>query len=251
MKKIALFSLLAALMLGCDKSSSADTAAAIGTTGTGGSLARFTIAGNYLYTVDKQNLKVFYIGNGAQAEFKKTVPVGFEIETIYPFKDKLFVGSTSVVHIFSIADGANPQKLSEAISPTVLRRCDPVVAKDTVAYATLRTNGECGGTQSILAVYDIRDITKPVQKGSAFVSEPYGLGYADTTLYVCDRMQGLIVFNIAQAYTPKKVAEVRIASSYFIDVIPYGNVLLCWLNTGLAIYDITNREKPVLIKQIS
>ena len=69
-------------------------------------MARFTIVGNYLYTVDKTDLKVFDIANPAAPVFRQTVPVGFEIETIFPFKDKLFIGSTSVVHIFSIADPA-------------------------------------------------------------------------------------------------------------------------------------------------
>lgn len=249
MKPILFFALLTLSFYGCDKSA-ADSAAFAAPTGTGGSLARFTIAGNYLYTVDKQNLKVFDISNPAQADFKRSVPVGFEVETIYPFKDKLFIGSTSVVHIFSISDPANPQKLSEAISPNVLRRCDPVVAKDTVAYATLRTNGICGGTQSILAVYDIKDVTRPVQKGFAPVTEPYGLGYSDTTLYVCDRQDGLVVFNISNAYNPVRIRSTKLGTSQFIDVIPYGNVLICWLSDGLALYDISNRQNPVLTKQI-
>ncbi|MDQ3847107.1 MAG: hypothetical protein M3342_24290, partial [Bacteroidota bacterium] len=166
------------LLFSCDKAASSDSSAAAYASpqGQGGSLARFTIAGSYLYAVDKQNLHVFDVSDPAAPVQKSTLPVGFEIETIFPFKDKLFIGSTSVVHIFSIDDPANPKKLSEAISPEVLRRCDPVVARDTVAYATLRTNGPCGGTQSILAVYDIKNISKPVQRAAVPVTEPYGLG---------------------------------------------------------------------------
>lgn len=248
MKKAIFYILLAAIISGCQKSS-ADSASFAGN-GTGGSLARFTIVGNYLYTVDEQQLKVFDISDPAQAIFRRSVPVGFQIETIYPFKDKLFIGSTTVVHIFSIADPSNPQKLSEAISPNVLRRCDPVVAKDSVAYATLRTNGSCGGTQSILAVYDIKDITKPVQRGFTQVSEPYGLGYADTTLYVCDRWDGLVVFNISNAYNPVRIKSIKQNNSRFIDVIPYGDVLVCWVSDGMVLYDISNKQNPVLIKQI-
>src|SRR4029078_12839075 len=159
------------------KCSKQNAMAAAAPAGQGGSMARFTIAGNYLYTVDKEKLKVFSIADPASPILKKSIDAGFEIETIYRFKDKLFLGSTSVIHIFSIDDPSNPQKLSEAISPTVMRRCDPVVAKDNVAYATLRTNGPCGGTTSILAVYDITDVKKPVQKSSIPVGEPYGLGY--------------------------------------------------------------------------
>ena len=98
------------------------------TTGKGGSTARFTINGNYLYTVDKSTLKCYNISTADDPTLKSTSEVGFEIETIYSFRDKLFIGSTSVVHIFSIADPEYPKKLSTAISPEVLRRCDPVVA---------------------------------------------------------------------------------------------------------------------------
>jgi hypothetical protein len=219
----------------------------IGNSGKGGSLARFTIVGNYLYTVDKKQLKVFNISDPATAELRSTTDVGFEIETIYPFRDKLFIGSTSVVHIFSIENPELPKKLSTAISPQVLRRCDPVVAKDSVAYATLRTNGVCGGTQSILAVYNITDVLNPVSVNQVPVTEPYGLGYADNALYVCNRWS-LIVFDITQPFTPLIVTQLTDAEYY--DVIPQGNTLVCWINGGVALYDITERLNPKLITTI-
>src|ERR1044072_4880216 len=132
MKKLLLIILVPVAIITatqCNKSTNAST-----TGGSGGSTARFAISGNYLYTVDNANLKVFDISTANDPVLKNTVPVGFEIETIYPFKDKLFIGSTSAVHIFSINNPEQPQKLSTAISPEVIRRCDPVVAKDTVAY---------------------------------------------------------------------------------------------------------------------
>ncbi|MDQ3682309.1 MAG: hypothetical protein M3352_04445 [Bacteroidota bacterium] len=247
MKQVFSF-ILVVILFGCDKQG-ADSNAFANPTGQGGSLARFTIVGNFLYAVDKQSLKVFDISNVAQPIFTRSVPVGFEIETIYPFKDKLFIGSTTVVHIFSIADPSHPQKLSVAISPTVIRRCDPVVAKDTVAFATLRANGECGGTGSILAVYDIKDITQPVQKAQYGVSEPYGLGYSDNVLYVCDRIRGLMVFDISQPYSPVYIRAVTNVQP--VDVIPYNNVLIVWTNTGMNLYDITNKQNPVLLTQIN
>jgi hypothetical protein len=217
-------------------------------TGQGGSLARFAIAGNYLYTVDKEKLRVFNISDAANPALKNTVTIGFEIETIYPFKDKLFIGSTSVVHIFSIDNPEQPQKLSTAISPQVLRRCDPVVAKDTVAFATLRTNGACGGAQSILAVYDIKDIINPVQKATFPVVEPYGLGYVDDVLYVCDR-DNLLVLDISAPYQPKLVRSLNHGS--YVDVIPYDNTLICWIKDGILLYDNSNPSSPQLITKIN
>jgi hypothetical protein len=248
MKKILPLFISLFLLLGCDKMSMSEAATYGPTNGQGGSMARFTIAGNYLYTVDKTDLKVFDIANPAEPVFKQTVPVGFEIETIFPFGDKLFIGSTSVVHIFSIADPARPQKLSEAISPTVLRRCDPVVAKDKVAYATLRVNGPCGGTGSILAVYDITNITAPVQRHSVPVTEPYGLGYANNTLFVCDKVQGLLVFDITKPYEPRLLKSLK--DGDYIDVIPFGNLLVCWISNGMLIYDITDNNNPQLLTRI-
>lgn len=217
-------------------------------TGQGGSLARFAISGNYLYSVDEEKLKVFDISNPADPLLKKTVTVGFAIETIFPFKDKLFIGSTSQVYIYSITDPENPQKLGTAISPEVLRRCDPVVAKDTVAFATLRTNGPCGGARSILAVYDIKDVTKPVQKASYPISEPYGLGYSNDVLYVCDRFTGLLVMDINNPYKPTLIKSIKDGS--YIDVIPYQNTLICWVTGGIILYDITNNSNPVLLAKI-
>ena len=218
------------------------------TTGQGGSLARFAISGNYLYSVDEQQLKVFDISNAADPILKRTVSIGFAIETIYPFKDKLFIGSTSQVYIYSITDPENPQKLGTAISPDVLRRCDPVVAKDTVAFATLRTNGPCGGTQSILAVFDIKDVTKPVQKATFRVGEPYGLGYSGDVLYVCDRQLGLMIMDINKPYQPTLIKSIKDGS--YVDVIPYQNTLICWVTNGIILYDISDNRNPVLLAKI-
>ena len=217
-------------------------------TGKGGSLARFTIVGNYLYTVDKTQLKAFNVADPSLPQLTSSVDVGFEIETIFPFRDKLFIGSTSVVHIFSIEDPEQPKKLSEAISPTVLRRCDPVVAKDSVAYATLRTNSACGGTQSMLAVYDIKDVLHPLSVNQLPVSEPYGLGYAENALYVCNRWS-LLVFDISEPYLP--VLKNELAGHEFYDVITGGTTLICWIKDGVALYDITDGFNPQLITTIN
>ena len=248
MKKLLPFIITCLFFLGCDKLSMSDTAAYGPSNGVGGSMARFTIVGSYLYTVDKTDLKVFDIANPATPVFKQTVPVGFEIETIFPFGDKLFIGSTSVVHIFSIVDPYRPQKLGEAISPQVLRRCDPVVAKDKVAYATLRANGPCGGTGSILAVYDITNISAPVQRHFVPVVEPYGLGYAGNSLYVCDKVRGLMVFDITKPFEPLLIKSLN--DGDYIDVIPYGNLLVCWVANGMLLYDITQTDNPQLLTRI-
>lgn len=239
---------LSLLTISCSKDSSSYFSSSE-SVGQGGSMARFTIVDQYLYSVDEQELKVFDLSIPDAPVLKSTQHIGFEIETIFPFKDKLFIGSATQVHIFSLDDPARPKKLSVAISPEVLRRCDPVVAKDSVAYATLRTNGPCGGSQSILAVYDIRKIEAPVQVASYHVGEPYGLGYSNDVLYVCDRERGLLLFDISDGFHPQ-LLDVSLRDGSYIDVIPYGNTLICWVTNGMILYDITNNRQPKRITEI-
>lgn len=247
MKKIIYVLLLCTCFTFCEKDA-ALSAGYAAPKGVGGSMARFAIVGNYLYAVDESRLHVFDISIASNPVLKNTVGVGFEIETIFPFKDKLFIGSTSQVHIFSIDQPVQPEKLSVAVSPTVLRRCDPVVAKDTVAYATLRSNGPCGGVQSVLSVIDIRDIHHPIEKATVLMSEPYGLGYANDVLYVCDGVNGLVLFDISTAWAPTEIK--RLHDGKYIDVIPTAGVLVCWTQTGVIVYDITDNRNPALLATI-
>jgi hypothetical protein len=249
-RSIIYLAVVSIVFLHCSKDGGNSSFAGGGQSGVGGSMARFAIVGNYMYAVDKEDLRVCSIANAADPKLVKIVKVGFEIETIFPFKDKLFIGSTSVVHIFSITNPESPEKLSQAISPTVLRRCDPVVAKDTVAYATLRTNAECGGIQSILAVYDVKNISNPIQRKAIPVGEPYGLGYKDDVLYVCDRQAGLRVYDISNAYDPVQIKVLNNNNEWYMDVIPYNDVLICWTQTGTSLYDISNNRNPVFLASI-
>jgi len=245
LKRASLLLMLAFVFTTCGKGDSENPGPQ---TGTGGSKARFTILGDYLYVVDSENLKVFNIRSVDNPVFIKSVRIGFEIETIYPFRDRLFIGSTTAVYFYSVADPANPVQISQAIEPTIMRRCDPVVANDSVAYATLNTSGPCGGTQSILVVYDIRNFASPVRVTTRNVNSPNGLGFKDSTLYVCDGPNGLMVYNIKNAWNPK---EIRLFSDGdYLDVIPFGNWLYCWTKQGLLIYNIEKPESPRKITEI-
>ncbi len=246
MKKIFLYTTIILLFFSCTKNDQGNTVYV--TTGTGGSLAKFAIAGNYLYTVENTGLRIFDISSAGNPVYKNVVNLGLGIETIYPFKDKLFIGSTSVVYIYSIVNPANPTLISTATSQQVFRRCDPVVAKDSVAYATLRSSSICGGGRSVLSVIDIRSITNPIETYTLTMKEPMGLGYWGNSLYVCDTATGMQVFDINNGFLPKLITT--LPDEKCLDVIPYDDELICWTANGITIYDITNRNNPVKITTI-
>ena len=122
MRNIILFFSLILLVTGCDKSTLESNSNSGSQNGVGGSLARFTLAGNYLYVVEEATLKTFDVSAPANPVLKNTVVIGNNIETIYPYKNNLFIGSQTGMFIYSIADPAAP-KLSG--SATHVRSCDP------------------------------------------------------------------------------------------------------------------------------
>lgn len=204
--------------------------------GAGGSTARFTISGNYMYVVDHTGLKTFDISNPSQPAYKGKKELGLNIETIFPYGDKLFIGSSTTMYIYSTTNPADPALIASA-QYQIQMSCDPVVANETVAYATLRANGPCGGTTSQLVVYNIQKPSEPKLENAIMLNEPYGLGMQGNALYVCERNQ-LLVFDISNQYIPEQKSMVD--GQVFYDVIPYGDILIAQVEGGMALYDIAS-----------
>ncbi len=243
MKAINIF--LCALLLvavGCTKSSS-DVASSVN--GGNGSLTRFITVGNYLYTVDNSNLKTYNIANPATPVFKGSTQVGFAIQTIFPYQDKLFIGSSNAMFIYSIANPEQPALLSQTIY--FVRGKDPIVAFDSVAYSTVQ-NGFTGNN-GVLNVYNIKDLARPILQSALVMDSPYGLGVKDSALYVCDGAAGLKLFNINRPYQP--VARGTFSEpEVFYDVIVQGNTLIAFIKGGVCLIDISNVLNPVLIAKL-
>ena len=237
---------LIAGLLSCEKTATdSASAAAPSNTGVGGSLTRFTIIGNYMYAVSSFMLYTIDISNPANPVNVSQTPLNFDIETIYPYKNRLFIGSRTGLYIYSIDTASAPRLIGQARHG---RSCDPVVANDTVSYSTLRSSTACGAAPSGLYVYNIKNLDQPEFKKTISLNDPIGLGMADSALYVCCRNEGLKVFSIKNAYNPVEIKTIPNAG--FVDVIPYRDILICWVVDGISLYDISKRLQPVFIKTI-
>ena len=210
-----------------------------GGTGTGGSLARFTVYDNFLYTVDNYSLRLFDVSTSEDPVMKSEMYVGWNIETIFPYEQKLFLGSTTGLYVYSLADPANPSFVSQFRHAS---SCDPVVVQGDYAYVTLRAGNLCGDIQSQLDVIDISDIQSPSLVKEYAMEEPYGLGIDGELLFVCDGNAGLKIFNAndPMAIDQNKIAEYGDINAY--DVIPLGNVLILIGTNGLYQYDYSDPE---------
>jgi hypothetical protein len=213
--------------------------------GTGGSMARFTVYDDILYTVDNSTLRLFSISTPADPAMLKEMYVGWNIETIYPHENKLFLGGATGLYIYSIQDPSNPEFISGLQH---INSCDPVVVEGNYAYITLRAGNLCGDMRSQLDVIDISDIQNPLQIADYTMEEPYGLGIDDTLLFVCDGAAGLKIYS---AGDPKTIDQHKLAEYDQIqafDVIPLGNVLVMIGTDGLYQYEYSD---PANIQQLS
>lgn len=126
--------------------------------GTGGSMARFTLMDGHLFAVDQNTLRVFDVESPAEPKFLKPIDLGWGIETIFPFDQKLFIGSNRGLHIYDASNPAAPKRM--AIYEHVLS-CDPVVVNEDYAFVTLRSGNFCVNGVNELHVLDIGILTSP------------------------------------------------------------------------------------------
>jgi hypothetical protein len=247
MKKLLFISclLLVTLVFFCCSKQADSNSSSSGNIGTGGSLARFTIVGNYLYLADDMTLNVYKINDPYNPILTSKLLVGNSVETIYPYDGKLFIGSQFGMYIYSLANPESPVKLGEALH---VRSCDPVVAKDTFAFVTLRSGTACGSATNALYSYSVKNVSSPVLLNILNLPKPTGLGYKDTTLFVCCEDSGLAVINIKNPKQP--LLQRFIKTNTFYDVISIGDLLICMVKTGIDLYSISDVSNISLLKHI-
>jgi hypothetical protein len=163
--------------------------------GIGGSMARFTIASDHLYVVDESQLRVFDLANATQPHLANTLSVGWGIETIYPYGDKLFIGSNTGMFIYDNSDPLNPFQLAVFQHA---RACDPVFVSGNIAYVTLRDGTQCQTFTNQLDVVDVTEITQPRLLRSYPMHNPHGLSVSGDNLFICEGDEGLKVFNSSE-----------------------------------------------------
>ena len=214
-----------------------DAAAAApgGGPGKGGSLARFAVVGEQLYTVDEQSLGYFDLRDPAAPVAGPRVLSLRGVETIFPQGQHLFLGTRNGMYIFDISQPRAPRQIGFYAHFT---SCDPVVVAGRYAYVTLRTGGPCGGGPNQLQVIDLKDLTQPVLAKSYAMLGPRGLGVDGQQLFVCDR-DGLRVFDTSQ--TPGLTQRQFFPVPVF-DVIPNDGVLLAIGAAGLYQYRYTGTK---------
>lgn len=231
-----------------EASNSSGVKASGGGTGKAGSMAKFMINANTLYTLDSNSsLRLFDISNPDQISKNGQLNVGWGMETLFVHESNLFIGARNGMYIFDITNPFSPQLVSQY---SHFMSCDPVVVTNDLAYITLRAGNFCGQNTSQLDVVDLSDITTPTLLKSYSMDNPYGLGIDDEILFVCDGTAGLKIYD---ASDPLNLGSnlIKVYSDMTpYDVIPLGDILVVIGTEGLYQYDYSDISNIQLLSSI-
>jgi hypothetical protein len=231
MKNITIyFTAFLFILFGCSSDGSDSNGEISKGDGTGGSLAVFALAGNYLYTVDHMNLNVFSVLTGGDPVKVNTIIIGNDIETLFSREGYLYIGSQDGMYIYSLEDPETPVQVSSVQHFTA---CDPVVANATHSFVTLHSNTFCGNNINALEIYDTSDPFNPVLVHRRNLTYPKGLGLYGNYLFVCD--DEIKIFDITHPETPVLAGNINKAC---FDVIIRGNDLFAVGENGLSRYQL-------------
>lgn len=212
-------------------------------TGVNGSMSRFSIHKGYLYTVMNHTMSIIDISTATPTKPVEDLAVDFNVETIFYYKNHMFLGTPTGMSIYSIENPIKPERMSTTWH---INGCDPVVVENDIAYVTIHSGNFCGQNNNELIIYDVSDVKSPKMLVSYAMTKPKGIGVDNGILFVCD--DGLKIFDASDPLTlmGKQLAHYSGMEGY--DLIPHNNVLMMIADDGLYQYDYKDVTK---ISQLS
>lgn len=230
-------------------SNCASIAAAIlspNTTATNGSTARFAIINNFLYTVGFSSLTAFDISQSFKPAYSGTTPVSWNVETIYPLKDILFIGTNNGMYMYDVQSSPSAPSLIGEF--THVRGCDPVIADNTYAYVTINDSSACLGFNNELQIVNIQDLNNSFLVESYQLVHPIGLSKDGNNLFICDGQDGLKIYNAADVTNLQLIKQLKDAEVY--DVVAANGLAIVVANNGLYQYDYSDLSNIHLISKL-
>jgi len=235
--------LLLLLLVSCQAGSSDSPSPG---SGVGGSTARFTISGSTLYTISNTTMQSYNIATSSNPKPGGKTMLGTGIETIFPYRGNLFIGTQTGMLIYNTTTPNSPQRIGFY---SHIQSCDPVVAQGNYAYVTLRSGTPCRNASiNSLDVVDISNLSSPKLIKSYPMTNPHGLGVDGTVLFVGEGEAGLRVMDISD---PTNVRQLQyFDNTRAFDVIPYKKRLLVTGPDGIYQYSYADMKQLKLLSKI-
>ncbi len=214
-----------------------------------GAVNRIAYQNNHLYVIGRSNLTIFE--DQDQLDLISTNPIGWQMETIFPYEGRIFIGSQTDMQILDVSDPMQPRYIAGFAHAT---SCDPVYPVDDVAYVTLRTGdaSNCPGDVNSLVVLDITTISNPIETQNIEMESPYGMTLANDRLYVGEGANGLKIFNATNRKDLELITFDQAIEAYDVIHHPTINTLLLVAGPeGLGQYEIEGVDKLSLVSWMS
>lgn len=218
-------------------------AAGVKSSGTAGSMAGMVLMGDYMYAItEMHSVGIVDISNPSQPNVANNFFAGFDLETIFPFNGKIFLGSSVGMFMYDVTDPQNPVSLGEF---THGRACDPVITDGQYAYVTLHSGDGCGGESNELHVIDVRALPVSSLVKTYQLNKPTGLSKDGNLLFVCDNTE-VKVYNATDPANLLLLKKIPAIEPY--DVITVNNRAMVVCSNGLYQYDYSNLNN---VRQLS
>jgi hypothetical protein len=231
--------------LNCQFLSSAPAAAGTGSTGTNGSTSAFAILDNYLYAISLNGLNVVDISTAGNPLLANQITLNDNYETIYPFQNKLFMGSNNGMFIYDVSQPSAP--VLQGVFAHV-ENCDPVIADQLHAFVTLRSGTSCQGFTNELDILDITNLKNPVLLKTYPLTNPRGLSKDGDLLFICDGNDGLKIYDAADINNLTLIK--RIGGFESNDVIAMNGIAIVIATDGLYQFDYSDSNHIHLISKL-
>lgn len=219
--------------------------------GQGGSMARFMLYKDYLYVISNDfSMSLFNTVDPMQPSFSSNTSVGNNIETLFNYEDKLFIGSQTGMFIYDLSVPEQPTYISEFEHA---QGCDPVVVFENTAYVTIRGGSPCGGWGDQLDIIDISNINNPTLVATAPMDGPYGLGVDGErdVLFVCDGDAGLKVYDTKDRKSIPQNMIANLKGFHAFDAITQNGLLLMTGADGLYQFDYNNPQDVSMVSVLT
>jgi hypothetical protein len=212
--------------------------------GKSGSYARFGLADQFLYTVDNSLLRSWSLSDPGCPVSSDSVWLGWNAETIFPWKDRLFIGSQNGVYLFNNSNPAHPVLESVFAHAT---GCDPVVCDDQYAFVTIHDGTNCNGTINQLDVIGIEHLENATLLKSYSMTRPFGLAITNHHLFLCD--DGLKIMDRTNPLDIKVVSHLTTLHAYDVIALSETHLLLVG-EDGFFQFDVSNPAAPIQMSLI-
>jgi hypothetical protein len=210
-------------------------------------LARFTLSNDHLYLLDGGDLVGVNVLTAQSPVESNRMQVSWDMETVFPHGDKLYIGARTGMHIVDISSPESPSYVSHYQH---LTSCDPVVVDDHYAYVTLRSANACQAGANVLEVINIENPASPMLVKSYPMTNPHGLGIDESTLFLCDGDDGLKAFDAKDVMKIDNNMLAHYKDIQATDVIPFKNLLMMIGEDGIFQYDYSDPKNIKLLSQI-